>query len=293
MRITEKALFPSFSRLRRWGEININLHGSLEVTPRKELRNQYPKILKDLILEFRKNHPFLKPLIVGMAGPRNATKSSTTQALIEMLTSKLNLAAICMDNYFLPRDAFKVLGKGVEKKGKDPMLLDFKRLVDDLTALCQGKEILVKVRDRYAYDYRGPEVVISGRGLDLILVEGLSAFYPNNLVLEGRIHNPYISLLSSFFAIKIYLSIDPYIAEKVAFFKNEKRRNLGFSSLADGLIYRRFRMVELPRFDGHHRLVRSNADIVCDLTYFNHHYQLSTIKISESFLEKLFRREGP
>jgi pantothenate kinase len=274
------------SFLKRVGEVGIDIHGSAVITPFPALRKQYPRVLSGIINELSSIYSHQKPLLVGISGPRNATKSTTTEALVACLSRDAKVAALSMDDYFKPREFFKSLGRGVERKGKDPIALDFKRVADDIAKLCKGQAVRVQTRDRYKRDYRGMANNISGIGLDILLREGVSAFLGRSVIFEGREHNPFVPILSSFFALKIYLRIDPAAAEKVAFQKPEKRRSLGLSASSNSYIYRRFRLVELPRFDDHYRTVLSNADLICDLIYFNGQYELSRLILPEPTLLK-------
>jgi uridine kinase len=263
------------------------MHGSFIINPHPTLRKQYPTVLSRLVLERFNHQPHLRPFLVGISGPRNVTKSTSVEIISSKLEPKLRVATLSMDSYLKPPEFYKANHIDIDRQAKDPVGMDFERLVGDIGKLCRGETLRAGTRDRYQRDYRGPIKTINGENLDVLLIEGISALLPDSGVFNGRKYNPYIRMLSSLFALKIHLSIDPSDAEKVLFFKSDKRRSLGLPTLFRQSIYERFRMSEIPRFKDHYLRCRSNADLVCELFYYLGEYQLGTMIFTEDIRQNI------
>jgi hypothetical protein len=191
-----------------------------------------------------------------------------------------------MDDYIQPPAFFRAWGIDTNLQAKDPLGIDFGRIVRDIDTLASGGSVTIKTRDRYRFNDLGLEQVIDGSGLEILLIEGMSVFVPTNIVLEGRLCNPYIGALARRFALKIYFDITPEDAQKVFLTKAHRRRNLGLPVMPDALQYLRFCRADLPRFDGYYPLCRSNADVVCKLFSFGGRWQLSTLILGEGVLQR-------
>jgi pantothenate kinase len=180
-----------------------------------------------------------------------------------------------MDDYLKPDAFFKSQGIDPLTQAKDPRGIDFEKLRHDLERLNCGKDVVLQTRDRLKADYRGKEKYISGKDLEILIVEGLSALLPNQ---------PSIPTVSNLFDLKIYLHISPEDAEKGMFNKIDQQRALGLSSLSDTQIYDRFRSVDLPRFKSHYPLCRSGAEIIAEFNIWSGQFILSSLIFSEDVL---------
>jgi uridine kinase len=216
-----------------------------------------------------------RPFQVGIAGPRNSSKSGTAKEMLRVLSQHNRAALLSMDNYFKPWEFFRATGIDPARQGKDPAGIDLQRLQKDVDALRQGRVIEVQTRDRYQRGYRGEVQTIPGQGLDVLLIEGMSA----------------IAMLSRELDLSVYIDISEVDAEKNLFFKPARQRSLGLPVLSDREVYERFGAVDLKRFDEYYPLSRAQAGIVVRLLYWADRYVLSSLILRESVLRRLIKGE--
>lgn len=256
--------------LGRIGAVSIDRHGAAIIEPHSQCRS-HPRVLSWLVGRMMKAERNARPYQVGIGGPRNSSKSGTAKEMLGILSQHYNTVLLSMDNYFKPVEFFRSNGIDTRKQGKDPAGIDLKRLQKDIGALRQGRTIEVRTRDRYKQDYRGEVEALQGKGLEILLIEGLSS----------------VAMLSQDLDLSIYIDVSEVDAEKNLFLKPLKQRSLGLPALSNLEVYQRFRAVDLMRFDEYYPQSRSKAGIVVRLLYWGGRYVMSSLVLRESVLRRL------
>jgi len=262
------------SFLGRIGVVSFDRHGSAAIEPHPRFRS-HPRVLSWLVARMMRAEREARPYQVGIAGPRNSSKSGTAKEMLRVLSQHNRAALLSMDNYFKPWEFFRANGIDPARQGKDPAGIDLQRLQKDIDALRQGRMIEVQTRDRYQRDYRGAVKSILGQGLDVLLIEGMSA----------------IAMLSRELDLSVYIDISEVDAEKNLFFKPARQRSLGLPVLSDREVYERFRAVDLKRFDEYYPQCRAKASIVVRLLYWRERYIMTLLVLRESVLRRLIKGE--
>lgn len=275
----------SFDMLNRYGYGFIDIHGNGVISVLSPLRSQYPLIIFDMISKIFNNKT--NTSFISISGARNSTKSTTTQRVSALLNRDRGASNISLDSYIMPNDYF--LGKGIDisVNAKDPIGINFENLYENLASIKSGKSFDLQIRDRFKPGHFGGETKILPK--TFFLAEGISSSLPNSLVLRRRLYNHFIPMVSKTFDLKIFLKISKSTAEKNLFNDHKVRQKLKLSKMNKNLIYKRFKMSDLPRFKDHYQESQSNSDIIFELDYSHGRYIATRIVVSEVLMERINR----
>jgi D-glycerate 3-kinase len=171
-----------------WGRAALALEARLPSGPFRDRRihHLYVPTLLWLLAETACAAPSTRPRVVGLCAPQGAGKSTLVRELLPLLRDGgLRVAAVSIDDFYLPRDAQVALAvrhpgnRVLEHRGApgthDIALGD--STLDALRHLGPGAELRVPAYDKTAHGGRGDRVppgewpVVHGP-LDLVLVEG-------------------------------------------------------------------------------------------------------------------------
>jgi pantothenate kinase len=262
--------------LSRFGTITDHrLNNSLTFAPFPQFKARHTEILSVIVLDIFKKTASTGPFMIGISGPRNASKSFTARNLAERLSPFQLTEHLSMDDYIKPDAFFKAEGIDPSIQAKDPSGIDFDRLRRDLERICNGGDVALRTRDRFKADHLGNIRNISGNGLKILIVEGLSALLPDQ---------PSLHTISTRFDLKIFLQISSGDAEKRIFQRVEQQRAIGLNTLNNEQIYHRFRTVDLPRFTSHYPVCRSEAEIIAEFIVRPDQNELSSLIFTEDAL---------
>lgn len=258
------------------------------------LQKEYPMIMSKMIIWAIDNLGKSKPInLIGIGGARNSTKSTTTAIISEQL-NQMNRPTnyVSMDSYIQPPEFFVDKGIDVAKQAKDPVGINFQKLYEHATKIKELQPFSLQTRDRFKPGYKGEFVHFKPRGYDFFLTEGLSSLLPDDNISTLSESNPYISMVSSIFDLKMFLKIDEQTAFRNLFNDPNKQKSLGLTVPSREEIYQRFVANEIPRFKEHYKKTESNSHIVVSLGYKDNYYYASRITINGDFLSGLDQAKG-
>jgi len=180
-----------------------------------------------------------KQLVIGVCGGSGSGKTTFVNALKKNLDGQ-KVCFLSLDNYYLPRDQQEIDNAGV-KNFDLPGSIDADALINDLTQLIAGKEVI-----RKEYTFNNSESVAQEIRLmpsDVYIIEGLFIYhYPE---------------LQKFFDLKLFVDAKDVLKVIRRIERDRTERNYPISDVSY-----RYQNHVLPSYERYIKIYKDSCDLV-------------------------------